>query len=60
MTMCRATNSERNSGTREGVASGAGNRGGYLACQYTMNSSTQGTGTCRLNNGAVFSMHVGN
>lgn len=46
--------------SREGVASGAGNRGGYLACQYTMNASTQGSGTCRLNNGAVFTMHVGN
>ncbi len=46
--------------SREGVANGAGNRGGYLGCQYTMNSSTQGTGTCRLNNGAVFTMHVGN
>lgn len=46
--------------SREGVASGAGNRGGYLSCQYTMNSATLGTGTCRLNNGAVFTMHVGN
>lgn len=46
--------------SREGVANGAGNRGGYLGCQYTMNSSTQGTGTCQLNNGAVFTMHVGN
>lgn len=46
--------------SREGVANGAGNRGSYLACQYTMNSSTMGTGSCRLNNGAVFTMHVGN
>ncbi len=46
--------------SREGLASGAGNRGGYLSCQYTMNSATLGTGTCRLNNGAVFTMHVGN
>jgi hypothetical protein len=45
---------------RDGVANGAGNRGAYLSCQYTMNSATQGTGTCRLNNGAVFTMHVGN
>lgn len=44
---------------RDGVASGAGNRGAYLSCQYTMNSATQGTGTCRLNNGAEFTMHVG-
>ena len=46
--------------SREGVANGAGNRGGYLGCQYSMNSATLGTGTCRLNNGAVFTMHVGN
>ena len=46
--------------SRDGVANGAGNRGGFLACQYTMNSSTLGTGSCRLNNGAVFTMHVGN
>lgn len=46
--------------SREGVANGAGNRGGYLGCVYTMNSSTMGTGTCRLHTGAVFTMHVGN
>lgn len=46
--------------SREGLASGAGNRGGYLSCQYTMNSATLGTGTCQLNNTAVFTMHVGN
>lgn len=45
---------------REGLANGAGNRGGYIACAYTMNSATLGTGTCRLSNGALFSMHVGN
>lgn len=45
---------------REGVANGAGNRGSYLTCQYTMNSPTLGTGSCRLNTGAVFTMHVGN
>lgn len=46
--------------SREGVANGAGNRGGYLTCSYTMNSATMGSGTCRLSNGALFSMHVGN
>lgn len=44
---------------RDGVANGAGNRGSYLNCQYTMNSATLGTGTCRLSNGASFTMHVG-
>jgi hypothetical protein len=46
--------------SRDGVANGAGNRGSYLSCQYTMNSATLGSGTCRLNTGAVFTMHVGN
>lgn len=44
---------------REGVANGAGNRGSYLNCQYTMNSATLGTGSCQLSNGAQFTMHVG-
>lgn len=44
---------------RDGVANGAGSRGGYIACRYTMNSTTQGTGTCRHSSGATFTMHVG-
>lgn len=44
---------------REGVANGAGNRGSYINCRYTMNSPTLGTGSCRLSNGALFTMHVG-
>ena len=46
--------------SREGVANGAGNRGSYLSCAYTMNSATLGSGSCRLSNGSLFSMHVGN
>ena len=45
---------------RDGVANGAGNRGSYLACTYSMNSATLGTGLCRHSNGAQFNMHVGN
>jgi hypothetical protein len=45
--------------SHEGVANGAGNRGGYINCRYQMNSATLGTGQCRLSNGAQFSMHVG-
>ncbi|MGM9425958.1 hypothetical protein [Hydrogenophaga sp. MI9] len=45
--------------SREGLANGAGNRGGYITCAYTMNSATMGSGTCRLSSGALFSMHVG-
>lgn len=45
--------------SREGLASGSGTRGGYLSCQYSMNSATLGMGSCRLSNGALFTMHVG-
>ena len=46
--------------SKEGVANGAGNRGSYISCRYQMNSATLGTGSCRLSNGAQFTMHVGN
>lgn len=45
--------------SREGLANGAGSRGGYINCRYRMNSATQGTGSCNLANGAQFTMHVG-
>ena len=51
--------STRVAGTREGVANGTGNFGSFINCRYTMNSPTLGQGSCRLNNGATFSMHVG-
>jgi hypothetical protein len=44
---------------KDGVANGAGNRGSYLSCRYTMNSPTLGTGSCRHSDGAQFSMHIG-
>jgi len=44
---------------RDGVANGAGSRGGYIDCRYTMNAPTLGTGTCRVSNGAAFTMHIG-
>ena len=47
------------SSAREGVANGAGNRGSYISCRYQMNTSTLGTGQCRLSTGALFTMHVG-
>jgi hypothetical protein len=45
--------------SREGIANGAGNRGSYINCRYQMNSATLGSGSCRLSNGAQFTMHVG-
>jgi hypothetical protein len=44
---------------REGVATGAGTRGSFINCRYTMNSATLGTGTCQLGSGAQFTMHIG-
>ena len=46
--------------SREGIANGTGNRGSYLSCEYTLNNPAQGTGKCRLSDGAVFNMHIGN
>jgi len=45
--------------SRDGVANGAGQRGSYINCRYTMNSATLGTGSCRVSTGATFTMHVG-
>lgn len=45
--------------SRDGVANGAGSRGNFLSCRYTMNSPTLGTGICRHSDGAQFSMHIG-
>jgi hypothetical protein len=45
--------------SREGIANGAGNRGSYIACRYQMNSTTLGTGQCKLSTGAQFNMHIG-
>jgi hypothetical protein len=45
--------------TGHGVANAAGSRGGMLARRFVMNSATQGSGVCVLNNGPTFAMHVG-
>lgn len=45
--------------SKEGLASGAGQRGSYIHCTYTMNTATQGMGNCLMSNGARFTMHVG-
>ena len=46
-------------GARTGVANGSGNRGSYINCSYQMNSTTLGSGHCKLSTGATFTMHVG-
>jgi hypothetical protein len=37
---------------RRGLASAYGQRGTYMSCEYRMTTPYQGTGTCRLSNGA--------
>jgi hypothetical protein len=49
----------RAANSRSGIANAEGSRGGMLACRYTMNSSTLGSGQCVLNNGPAFTMHIG-
>jgi hypothetical protein len=49
----------RNAGSSSGTANGAGTKGGYMSCTYTMNSPTLGRGVCRFNNGAVYNFHLG-
>ena len=44
---------------RSGMANGVGSRGGWMRCNYQMNSATLGTGQCELDNGARFNMHLG-
>ncbi len=44
---------------RSGIANGAGNKGGYMNYSYTLNSASQGTGTCKFSNGAVYRFHLG-
>jgi hypothetical protein len=41
--------------SRTGVASAYGGKGSFANCQYTMNSSAQGTGRCSFSNGATYS-----
>lgn len=47
-------------GGRSGTANGAGSRGSWIRCTYSMNSPTLGSGTCESSHGAAFNMHIGN
>lgn len=42
----------------KGSANAAGNRGGYVKCDYTMTGSGLGTGSCAFSNGARYDLHV--
>jgi len=47
------------SGSRSGVANAYGSKGSFAQCQYTMNSTTQGSGRCTLSSGATYQLHIG-
>ena len=45
--------------SRRGVASAYGNSGGYMSCEYQMNTPRQGAGSCQFSNGAKYQVHIG-
>ena len=44
---------------RRGVANAYGQRGTYMNCEYRMTTPYQGTGSCKLSNGAQYQVHIG-
>ena len=45
--------------SRRGVASAYGSSGGYMSCEYQMNTPRQGAGMCQFSNGAKYQGHIG-
>ena len=45
--------------SRSGVASAFSPSGGYMSCEYQMNTPRQGAGTCLFSNGAEYKLHLG-
>ena len=45
--------------SRRGVASAFSTTGGYMSCEYQMNTPRQGAGTCLFANGAKYKLHLG-
>ena len=45
--------------SRRGVASAFSPKGGYMSCEYQMNTPRQGAGTCIFANGAKYKLHLG-
>jgi hypothetical protein len=44
---------------RRGVANAYGQRGTFMNCEYRMTTPYQGTGSCKLSNGAQYQVHIG-
>ena len=45
--------------SRRGVASAFSQQGGYMSCEYQMNTPRQGAGTCVFSDGAKYKLHLG-
>jgi len=45
--------------SRRGVASAFSPKGGYMSCEYQMNTPRQGAGTCVFADGAKYKLHLG-
>ena len=48
----------RSPNSSRGVANASGNRGGFARCDYTMNSASNGSGSCLFAGGARYDMHI--
>ena len=42
-----------------GVASAYGTNGGFMSCEYQLNTPRQGAGNCTFSNGAQYKLHIG-
>jgi hypothetical protein len=45
--------------SRRGVASAFSPNGGYMSCEYQMNTPRQGAGKCTFSDGAEYKLHLG-
>ncbi|MCG6930553.1 MAG: hypothetical protein LJE64_08340 [Desulfofustis sp.] len=45
--------------SRRGVASAFSPKGGYMSCEYQMNTPRQGAGSCLFSDGAKYKLHLG-
>lgn len=44
---------------KRGVASAYGSGGGFMSCEYQLNTPRQGAGNCSFSNGAQYKLHIG-
>lgn len=44
---------------KRGVASAYGTNGGFMSCEYQLNTPRQGAGNCTFSNGAQYKLHIG-